>query len=167
MNRPQTQEYPPSFSSYMLAVEGNVLDVLKEQYVAVPHFFGQLANKAQYAYAPGKWTIAELLLHLVDTERVMSYRLMCIARGEQMDLPGFDENAYATQARKGKQDYQRLCEQFAALRKSNILLIEDLSTSELDTCGTANANRISVRALVFMLAGHVAHHIAVVKERYL
>lgn len=167
MNRPQTHEYPTSFSSYMEVVDGNVMSHLTKQSVDVTIFFKGLSSKENYAYAQGKWTVKEVLGHLIDTERVMSYRLMCFARGEQQDLPGFDEDAYVKNANFGNKELDKLCEEFSLLRHANIALINSLNETELAKSGSANGKKITVRALAYMLAGHVIHHLRVVRDRYI
>lgn len=168
MNPPQTQEYPIWYKSYIEQIKTNIMEVLEEQVSTVPTFINSIPiDKGSYAYAPGKWTIKQLLGHVIDTERIMVYRLTCFARGEQEALPGFDENAYVAHAHFDDRTLQSLAEELSTLRKANLFLIKSFNEDELNKIGNANGSNISVRALVFILAGHVAHHINIIKERYL
>lgn len=167
MNRPQTQEYPEWGKGYISLVEDNVVEVLTKQATDFPNFINNLIEKGDYAYAPGKWTIKEMLGHMIDTERIMIFRLLCFARGEKAELPGFEEDAYVANAHFKDRTLFSLSEEFAILRKSNLYLIHSLNEEELDRMGTANGKTISVRALTYILAGHVIHHTNIIKERYL
>ncbi|RZJ14169.1 MAG: DinB family protein [Acinetobacter sp.] len=167
MNPPQTQEYPEWAKRYIGLVEGNIIEVLTSQAVDFPNFVNNLIEKADYAYAPGKWTIKEMIGHIVDTERILTYRLLCIARGEKASLPGFEEDDYVANAHFKDRSLFSLAEEFTLMRKSHLFLINSLNEEELDRMGNANGKDISVRALAYILAGHIMHHIGVVKERYL
>ena len=167
MNPPQIQEYPTWYKRYIGLVEGDVLVVLEKQAEEFNAFINGISDKADYAYAPGKWTIKELLGHIIDTERIMIYRLLCFARNDKSKLPGFDENEYVSAARFAERNIQSLAEEFAWMRKANLILVNSLNKQELDRTGIANDNPISVRALVYILAGHVIHHKNVIVERYL
>jgi len=167
MNRPQTQEYPEWVDRYISLVEGDVLEILEKQAVDFTNFIHNLIEKADYAYAPGKWTIKELVGHMIDTERILAHRLLCFARGEKAQLPGFEEDDYVANAHFKDRSLFSLGEEFALLRKANLYLFKSLNDTELSRIGNANGKNISVRALVYMIAGHVIHHTAVIKERYL
>ena len=167
MNRPQTQEYPEAFSNYINLVEGDVIDKLENQGVEFSNFLNNLAEKGDYAYAPGKWTLKELAGHMIDTERIMVYRLTCFARNEKAILPGFDEDNYVTNAFFKDRSLFSLSVEFAALRKANMFLFKSLNEEELSRIGNASGKNVSVRALVYMLAGHVIHHANIIKERYI
>ncbi|MES2446501.1 MAG: DinB family protein [Bacteroidota bacterium] len=167
MNRPQIQEYPEAFSNYINLVEGDVMEILTNQISDFANFLNNLVEKADYAYAPGKWTIKELVGHMIDTERIMIYRLTCFARNEKAPLPGFDEDHYVANANFSARSLFNLSEEFAQLRKSNLFLFDSLSEEELNRVGNASGKSISVRAMVYMLAGHVIHHTKIIKERYL
>lgn len=167
MNQPQTQEYPAAFSNYINLVDGDIIEILERQSSEFSNFLNNLAEKGDYAYAPGKWTIKELVGHMIDTERIMVYRLVCFARNEKTTLPGFDEDSYVTHAFFKNRSVFSLSEEFAALRKANMFLIKTLNDEELDRVGNANGKNVSVRALIYILAGHVIHHTNIIKERYL
>ena len=167
MNRPQIQEYPEPFSNYINLVEGDVIELLTQQVSDFSNFLNNIVEKGDYAYAPGKWTVKELVGHILDTERIMVYRLTCFARNEKAQLPGFDEDDYVANANFNARSLFSLSEEFMLLRKANLFLIKSLNTEELNRVGNANGKNMSVRAIVFMLAGHIIHHTHVIKERYL
>lgn len=167
MNPPQIQDYPTWYKGYIDLVEGDVLDLLETQAQEFTDFVQQNSDKADYAYAPGKWTIKEMFGHIIDTERIMVFRLTSFARAEKAALPGFDENEYVTNAHFADRSLESLCEEFVLLRKSNMYLLKSLNEEELSRSGSANGNQITVKALVYILAGHVMHHKKVIVERYL
>jgi hypothetical protein len=167
MNRPQTHEYPAWGETYISLVDDDVLGVLKKQASEFPDFVNGLVEKADYAYAPGKWTIKELIGHIIDTERILTYRLTCFARGENHALPGFEEDDYVAHAHFKDRSLLSFSEEFALLRKSNMYLFNTLTETELNRSGTASERQITVRALLFVIAGHIIHHVEVVKNRYL
>lgn len=167
MNRPQAQEYPEWGLQYISQVDGDVLEILETQATSFGNFVNSLTEKADYAYAQGKWTIKELVGHMVDTERILVYRLLCFARDEKAELPGFDEDAYVASAHFKNLSLFNMSEEFALLRRANLFLIKSLTEAELDKKGTASGKQISVRALVYVLAGHVIHHFKIIKERYI
>jgi len=167
MKPPQPQQHPDWANRYIGLVEGNVVEILTQQTTDFPNFVNNLIEKADYAYAPGKWTIKEMVGHIIDTERILTYRLLCIARGEKASLPGFEEDDYVANAHFKDRSLFSLSEEFTLTRKSNLFLINSLNEEELDRMGNANGKEISVRSLVYILAGHIMHHINVVKERYL
>ena len=167
MNRPQTAEYPIWAEKYISLVEGDVMDLLKRQASEFPDFINSLVEKADFAYAPGKWTIKQLIGHIIDTERILVYRLTCFARGENHALPGFEEDDYVAHAHFEDRSLLSLSEEFALLRKANLYLFNSLNEKEMSRSGTASERQISVRALLFVIPGHIIHHTQVIKSRYL
>lgn len=167
MNRPQPNEYPEWGKGYIDQVSEDVMEILERQSAEFPEFINSIATKADYAYAPGKWTIREMTGHIIDTERILVYRLTAFARKEQQSLPGFEEDDYVANANFKDRDLQSLTEEFAFLRKANMYFFRSLSATELDRAGTASNRQISVRALLHVVAGHVIHHTRIIKERYL
>ena len=167
MNPPQTREYPEWGEKYISLVEENVIEILTKQVTDFTSFMNGLKAKADYAYAPGKWTLKEMMGHIIDTERILVFRLMSIARDEKAALPGFEEDDYVNAAHFEDRELESFSEEFALLRKSNLYLINSLNEADLNKIGNANGLNISVRALVFTLAGHIMHHTNVIKERYL
>ncbi|MBX9734376.1 MAG: DinB family protein [Chitinophagaceae bacterium] len=167
--KPQTNDYPAYFGRYINLVDANDLQTAVTTYSRpLTYFFVNLPEeKADYAYAPGKWTIKDLLQHIIDTERIMSYRLLCIARGEQTALPGFEEDAYASAAHASKRSFTSLKEEFIALRKSTDLLIQSLTEEQLNNTGTASNKPTTANAIGYIIFGHIMHHKNIVEERYL
>jgi uncharacterized damage-inducible protein DinB len=127
----------------------------------IPH------KKINYAYAEGKWTIKELLQHIIDSERVFIYRALTFARMDPAPLPGFDENNWAITAKAPKRKWNELVDEFKALRTANEIFLNSLDDDQLTQTGSANNNDISVAGLAFVTAGHVAHHMRIIRERYL
>ncbi len=167
MNRPQTHEYPAWGETYVKLVDGDIMEILERQASEFPDFINRLTEKADHAYAPGKWTIKELAGHIIDTERILVYRLTCFARGEKYELPGFEEDDYVRAAHFSDRNLSSFSEEFASLRKSNMYLFRSLNETELNLVGIASGRSISVRALLFVIAGHIIHHSQIIKERYL
>ena len=168
MNRPQTHEYPAWAETYIKLIDGNdIINLLERQAIEYPDFILNLIEKADYAYAPGKWTIKELAGHIIDTERILVYRLTCFARNEKQPLPGFEEDDYVANAHFSDRSLLSLSEEFSLLRKSNLYLFKSLTEAELEQMGTASNRQITVRALLFVIAGHIMHHVQIIKERYL
>ena len=124
-------------------------------------------QKSTYAYAPGKWTLKEMLQHLIDAERIFSYRAVCFARKELQTLPGFDENEYAENSLANNRSWDNLVEEFWAVRRSCILLFESFTAEMLSNTGKAGNNELSAEQLGFIIVGHVNHHCKIIRERYL
>ncbi|KQT20518.1 DNA damage-inducible protein DinB [Chryseobacterium sp. Leaf404] len=124
-------------------------------------------NQSKFAYAEGKWTLKEVLLHLSDTERIFQYRILSFARGEKSDLPGFDEEKYAANSFANDRSLESLLEEYQWVRKSSQILLETLNPQVLKNTGIANGNQISVETICKLIVGHNIHHLNVVEERYL
>ena len=171
MYKPQPAEYAqsPYVSKYVeLVGEEPVLEVLTQQYGEMLRIFGALdEQKSGFRYAEGKWSLKELLGHMVDTERIMAYRVLCLARGEKQPLPGFDENAYAQHAGYGNRPFADVLEEYRLVREANLLLFRSLTEPMLRQVGNANGYDISARAMLYVLTGHEAHHLRIIRERYL
>ena len=161
--------YAEFYSNYINLAKGesikrSLLKSTKEFF----QFLEQIPEKKyDYAYAEGKWTIKEVLQHVIDAERVFSYRITSIARFDATPLPGFNENLWAANAGVSEKKWKDLVKEFKLLRKSNLLMINSLQKSELASVGTASNQPISTAALCFIIGGHVQHHMKVLKERYL
>lgn len=169
MSKPLIGDYPPLFENYILLVnENNISEALKNQYQpAVNVLQGITEQKSVFAYAPGKWTIKELMQHIIDAERIFSYRALCIARGEQQELPGFDENEYAAKANATARKWDDLLNEFVSVRNSTKILYKSFTDEMLKARGTTNGNAVTVNSLGFITAGHLQHHLVVLEERYL
>ncbi len=169
INKPLNGTYPAYYETYISKVTGNNLIemMLNEHYETIDLITSIDLETQHFRYAEGKWNCKEIIQHVMDTERVMAYRAMCIARGEQVNLPGFDENKYAIYAMATKRNMDDIAREFSVLRASTIELIKSLSPEMLDITGTANNNPLTVRALLYIIAGHEIHHRKVIEERYL
>ena len=124
-------------------------------------------DKFDYSYAEGKWTIKEIIQHIIDTERIFAYRALRISRNDKTPLPGFDENDYVDNTNAKRRGIQDLLSEFSAVRHSNLLMYKSFSDEQLRRIGIASNNEVSVRALGFLILGHLKHHQKVFQERYL
>jgi hypothetical protein len=169
MPKPIEGTFPPYFATYINKVtEDNVTEAFLNQQGIVNSFFDNIGEeKANSAYAAGKWTLKELLQHLIDTERIFAYRSLCIARKEMNSLPGFDENEYAANSQANSRSWKSLIEEFKLVRRSTEMLFDSFNEEMINQPGFSNNNRVTVNALGFITVGHLAHHIGVIKERYL
>jgi hypothetical protein len=168
MNRPAESEYAPNYQSYVGQVgESEILPVLRSQLDDLDLLLGKVAPEREtYRYVEGKWSIREIAGHLIDGERVFGYRVFCIARGETQNLPGFDQNDYMLTAPYDRIELEDLLAEFRLVRLANIAMLRNLDEESWNRTGTANDNQVTVRALAFIMAGHVRHHMGVLRERY-
>jgi hypothetical protein len=168
MQRPLESEYAPSFQGYVAHVnEDEILPVLRSQIDALDLLFDRVTPDGEtHRYAEGKWSIREVVGHLIDGERVFGYRALCVARGESQNLPAFDENEYMLAAPYDRIELEDLLSEFRLVRLSNIAMLRNFDEAAWTRMGTANGAPISVRALAFIMAGHVRHHMGVLRARY-
>ncbi len=168
MPKPIEGTFPAYFSRYIdLVKEEDVIAALDAQDDMIQHYFETLKDKADFAYAPGKWTLKEMLQHIIDTERIFSFRALCFARLEPQNIPGFEEDDYAANSHAASRSWESLCEEIKAVRKSTRLLFESFSEEDHGHSGIANGKPTTVVAVGFMTVGHIYHHVNVIKERYL
>jgi uncharacterized damage-inducible protein DinB len=168
MNRPYINEYAEFYQKYIDTVDNDVIDELETQAYAFPEFLRAIpSGKEDYKYAPGKWSIKELVGHVIDTERIMTYRALRFARNDSTAVAGFDEEHYVAHAHFSDRTLEGFAEEFNLLRRSNLHFFRSLTESELARTGTANGASVSVRALLFIIAGHLNHHRRIITERYL
>lgn len=168
MQRPSPDEYHPTFQPYLDRVaDGDVLAQLRRQAAESRALFGQLTEEqGNHAYASGKWSVKRLLQHLADGERLFCYRAMCIARGDTTSLPGFDENQYADNDGSDARPLSGILEDFLAVRAATMTLFGGFGEDVWTRRGVANGSPVTVRALLWLIAGHELHHRAVLRERY-
>lgn len=168
MTRPLESEYAPDYQGYVGRVkEEEILPVLRAQPDDLDVLLDRLTPEREtYRYAEDKWSIREIAGHLIDAERVFGYRAFCIARGESQNLPGFDQNDYLLTAPYDRIELEDLLSEFRLVRLANIAMLRSLDEEAWARVGTANDNQVSVRALAFIMGGHVRHHMGVLKERY-
>jgi uncharacterized damage-inducible protein DinB len=169
MQRPLENEYASFYKNYIaLATGNNINDVIVNHNRTISKFYSNLPEeKADYAYAEGKWTIKDLLQHLIDAERIFVYRATRFARKDNQSLLGFEENDYAQNGNAVTRTLQSLKEELSALRKSTNLFLENLNDDQLAQNGAANNNLITVNAIAFIIFGHLLHHKNIIEERYL
>ncbi|PLT30487.1 DinB family protein [Peribacillus deserti] len=165
---PETNEYPPYYSTYIkLVPEGDLVDLLTQQQIGMNNDYRKLTEKqAVFRYAPEKWSIKEVIGHITDTERIMGFRLLSFARGEDQALPGYDENKYVMEASFNESSLDGLLKSYSAVRLSTLHLLKSLHPSDWDKKGNANNSVISVRALAAIIAGHELHHRKIIRDRY-
>lgn len=169
MTPPQTTEYAPFYKGYIALIgQDDVLEKLSSNRKKTYYFFLSLPEeKADFAYAEGKWSVKEVLGHIIDTERIMCYRLLRFSRGDYHPLAGFNENFYSSKSNHTKRTLEDLADEFSALRKANLYLYQNLSPEQLKRKGTASNATVSVKALLYIIAGHELHHLKIIRERYL
>lgn len=169
ISKPQPDEYASFYTNYINQVTGtDVIALLTSLKDSTYQFFNDLpAGKADYAYAEGKWTIKQLLGHMIDAERVFGFRILCFSRNDQNELPGFDENDYVANALFNERTLTDMANEFKTVRESNLYLLRSLSDEQCLLKGIANGKPVSVRALAYIMAGHELHHLNIIRERYL
>lgn len=162
-------EYAEYYSQYIKqSGNANLLDVLKESAQALNSLFETISDeKMNYKYAEDKWTIKDILLHIIDAERVFAYRALRFARADKTNLPGFEHNDYVVVANANGRSKASLLNEYNAQRESTIQLFSNFTDEMLMQIGVASGNPMSVRALGFVTAGHETHHCNIIKERYL
>jgi len=169
MPRPDPSRVPEFYHGYINKVkEDDLMSGLKS---STKNLFDLLRSipveKHDYRYADGKWTIKEVVQHMIDGERVFTYRALRFARKDDTPLPGFDENLFAQTCKADKRSWNDLVEEFAAVRKSSEAMFASFDTEQLEESGVASEASTYVLGIGFIVAGHVNHHCAIIKERYL
>lgn len=168
INRPQPDEYSAYAARYVDLV-GNepILEILSNLKESTFKFFMDLdVNKANYAYAEGKWTIKQVLGHMADTERIFAYRALAFSH-ESITLPGFNQDVYMENATFNSRTLEDIANEFKTIRETSLYLFRPMTEAQSTQKGIANGNPFSVRAYAYMMAGHEMHHINILKERYL
>lgn len=164
-----TSEYNPFYQTYIMAL-GNVelLEEIKNGKDAFLSIFKEIPEeKLNYAYAEGKWSLAEALVHMIDTERIFQYRALCIARNDKTPLPGFDQDNYVPFSNAANRSKLSLIREYKAVREATISLFTSFDNDAIKRVGLASGSKMSVRALGFIICGHQAHHLRIIQERYL
>ncbi len=169
IGRPSAAEHAEYYSRYISRVpEGDLLPLLRDQAKETVALLGGVSeDDANYAYAPGKWSIKEVIGHLSDAERVFAYRALTVARNDKTPLPSFDENSWAGESNASSRTLADLVDEFQKVRESTIALAKGIDADALTRIGTASGNPISPRALLYIVAGHERHHADLLRERYL
>lgn len=167
--RPDTASHPAYFKTYInLVPESNIKTAILVQTPKANQFFQSISEEQSlYRYSEDKWTIKEILQHVIDTERIFCYRALAIARGEKNILPGFDESSYGMNAHANDRTWKDLTDEFTAVRISTEYLVKSFNEDDFVKSGSVSDYRISLLAILYTIVGHVAHHINIIKERYL
>lgn len=167
ISKPAADEHAPYYATYIKLVSDDVYSHLESLARSTPAAFANLTeDRALFRYAPGKWSIKEVLGHMADAERVFAYRAMRFARADATELPGFDENAWVPAGHFDRRPIRELVGEFAAVRASSLALFASFDEEALLRRGRANGYAMSVRALAAVCAGHELHHMAILRERY-
>ena len=169
MLKPETSEYNPYYEKYIsLIEEGELLNALERQPSELRSLLNGLdEEKGKYAYADGKWSIKEVLSHLIDGERIFSYRVLRISRGDETPIEGFEQDGYIENSHANERSFEDLLEELSLQREANLRMLKNLRDDGWKRLGTASQSPVSVRALGFIMAGHVRHHINILKAQYL
>lgn len=167
--RPSANEYHPYYETYVGKVgEGPILSILSQQEVDIADFFRNLpADRWDYRYADGKWTIKEVLLHIIDTERIFSYRALRVGRKDSIPLPGYEQDPYVISSGANSRTPESLIAEFETVRAASLQLFNHLPADAWEQMGTASDSSITPLALAYIIAGHELHHVKIIKERYM
>lgn len=169
IDRPDSSEHAPYFEKYIALVpDGDIVEIVASQIEDTARLLSGVGEaKALYRYAPGKWSLKEVVGHLADTERVLSYRALRFSRNDQTPLAGFDENVFVAHASFDARPLADLVEEFRHVRQATVALFCRMTPEMAARRGVANQNEVTVRALAYIIAGHERHHVAIIKDRYL
>ena len=168
--KPQEGEFPPYADMYirLMPDDGLLLKHLRDNFIAMKQLILSLPEeKLNYRYAQNKWTIKEILVHIIDDERIYAYRALRFARDDKTELPGFDQDDYALSSRANERSIENIFEEYEAVRNATIALFNGLPEDSFMRMGVANRNKATVRALAYHIAGHELHHTNIIKEKYL
>ena len=170
IQKPEEGEYNPYAIMYisLLPDDGLVLKHLKENFKTTKDLILSLpGEKLTYRYAEAKWTIKEILVHIMDDERIYAYRALRFARNDKTELPGFEQDDYVPYSKANERSLKDIFLEYSTIRNSTILLFKSFGNEDLLRVGIANRHAVSVRALAYHIAGHEMHHVNIIKERYL
>ena len=169
MPRPEPTEYAAAYAGYVdLITDQEIISVLERQIDELRSLADEInEDLGSFTYAPGKWTIKQLVGHLADGERIFAYRALRIARRDATPLPGFDQDPYIAAGRFDERPLAEIFQELIAVRRSNLFLFASLHDDDWSAVGTAADNPVSVRAIAYVMAGHIAHHLQILRERYL
>lgn len=167
ITKPQPEEHADYYAKYIKLVGDDALGALRAQSASTPRLLSGLSEaQAMHRYAPGKWSVKEVVGHILDAERVFSYRALRIARADATPLPGFDENAWVPAGHFDRRSMPDLVADYQTVRAATVALFSSLDEEALTRIGTANNQPFSVRALAHIIAGHELHHVGILRERY-
>lgn len=165
MNQPH---FTTAFENYLKLVnEADPLEALNNQQPIIDEYFDAIPEaKADFRYAAGKWSLKEMVQHLIDTERIMAYRALAFARGEKINLPGFDENEYAGNSFAANREWKELLAELKTVRLATLQLYRSFHPSVINNMGSANGREITPGILALVMVGHIYHHRNIIEERY-
>ncbi|MER2059566.1 MAG: DinB family protein [Niallia sp.] len=167
MAKPAITDYPEHYRGYVgLVPEGDIIEILASQLDETIAYVKANEDRKDFRYAEGKWSLIEVIGHIIDTERIQAYRLLRIARGDKTPLAGYDDEGYVENANFSTRTIDDLLQEFATVRSSSVALIKGLSTDAWEKTGFANNGEFTVNALAYIIAGHERHHLKLIKERY-
>lgn len=168
MNPLKSDEYPAIFNDYIETVSGDVMEELSQQITTFPDFIASIPEElGSFSYAEDKWTIKEVLCHILDAERIMTYRALRFSRNDMTALSPFEQDEFVANSRHNERKLEDIATEFVYLRKSNLSLFQTFDETELNRKGMASDRLISVRAFLYIIAGHLNHHVTILKSRYL
>ena len=169
LSRPEPVEYDPYYERYISLVKGDeIVATLQQQPQDTRALLSPLSSQqAELRYAPGKWSVKEVLGHLSDTERILSYRALRIGRGDKTPIEGFEQDDYVPNGRFDKRTLEDLLDEFMTIRAATVQLFSHFDRVAAERLGTANQKQISARALAYIIAGHELHHRRILQEKYL
>ena len=170
ITRPQPEEYAAYYHNYIaqLPQETSILHRMEKQISDLREMVQNCdTKKANYRYAKRKWSLAEVVAHIIDSERIFATRALVFSRNDQTEYPGFEQDDYVKESNTENRTLQKMLDEFEHLRRGNILMFQGMSDEMFLRSGIANKNRMTVRATVYIIAGHVQHHMQIIRERYL
>ena len=167
--KPSANEYAPYYGRYIdLVPAGDIVEILQQQMIATLNFFTSLTEeKASHRYAPGKWSIKEIVGHIVDSERIFAYRALRFARNDKSPLMGFEQDDYVINGDFDRRELSDLIKEYEHVRRASIDLFKALKEEAWERQGEASEAEVSVRALAWIICGHELHHEGVVRTKYL
>lgn len=168
MNKSAPKSFPAYYNYYMELSEGELVESLKKAHDTTQIILTSISEQqAMYRYAPGKWTIKEIVQHLIDSERIYAYRALRFARQDQTELSGFEQDDYAAVADANRRSMADLAHEFAMVRNATVALFESFTSEMLEKEGVANKSRVTVSSIGRVCVGHEIHHMDVIKSKYL
>ena len=169
MERPQPGDYAEYYQQYIERVpDGPIIEILEQVHRETQEFIqGIDEEKSEYRYAEGKWSIKEVLIHVIDTERIMGYRALTFARGDKTELPGFDQDIYGFNSGAKDRTIKDIAQEMGIVRNASISLFKNFSDEMMAMDGIGNNNKVTVNSVAYLLVGHELHHMNVIREKYL
>ncbi len=166
--KPKPEDYDAIYGGYISLIgDDDIIEVLEEQRKTSKKFLKSFTEKqGYYSYADGKWTVKEVLGHVIDTEKIMAYRALAIARGEKQSLPGFEQDEYVAESNFNNRSLDDLINEFLTARESNLILFKSFDEEIFIRRGIASESEVTVLALIYINAGHEKHHMKILSEKY-